>query len=91
LFTLHSPELITAEREYLLARQNAQNLSQSSVPGVASGVSSLLDSARERLAQWDIPPQEITRLETTGRVEDTSNHPIASLGLHYRTHRPSPT
>jgi len=71
LFTLHSPELITAEREYLLARQNAQNLSQSSIPGVASGVSSLLDSSRERLAQWDIPPQEITRLETTGRVEDT--------------------
>ena len=71
LFTLHSPELITAEREYLLARQNARNLSQSSIPGVATGVSSLLDSSRERLAQWDIPPQEISRLESTGQVEDT--------------------
>ena len=71
LFTLHSPELITAEREYLLARQNAKNLSQSSIPGVATGVSSLLDSSRERLAQWDISPQEISRLETTGQVEDT--------------------
>ncbi|HEV2102989.1 MAG TPA: efflux RND transporter periplasmic adaptor subunit [Candidatus Acidoferrum sp.] len=71
LFTLHSPELITAEREYLLARQNANNLSQSSIPGVATGVSSLLDSSRERLAQWDISPQEISRLETTGQVEDT--------------------
>lgn len=71
LFTLHSPELISAEREYLLARQSAQNLSQSSIPGVASGVSSLLESSRERLAQWDISPQEITRLETTGQVEDT--------------------
>ena len=71
LFTLHSPELITAEREYLLARQNAKNLSQSSIPGVATGVSSLLDSSRERLAQWDIPSQEISRLETTGQVEDT--------------------
>jgi multidrug efflux pump subunit AcrA (membrane-fusion protein) len=71
LFTLHSPELITAEREYLLARQNAKNLSQSSIPGVATGVSSLLDSSRERLSQWDIPPQEITRLETTGQVQDT--------------------
>ena len=71
LFTLHSPELIVAEREYLLASQNARNLSQSSIPGVASGVSSLVESSRERLAQWDIPPQEITRLETTGQVEDT--------------------
>jgi len=71
LFTLHSPELITAEREYLLARQNAKNLSQSSIPGVATGVSSLLDSSRERLMQWDISPQEISRLESTGQVEDT--------------------
>ena len=80
LFTLHSPELITAEREYLLARQNAKNLSQSSIPGVATGVSSLLDSSRERLAQWDISPQEISRLETTGQVEDTLTIPSPVSG-----------
>jgi len=71
LFTIHSPELVAAEREYLLAKQNAQNLSQSTVPGVATGVASLVESARERLAQWDIPQQEIARLETTGQVEET--------------------
>lgn len=80
LFTLHSPELISAEHEYLLARQNAQSLSQSSIPGVASGVSSLLESSRERLAQWDIPPQEIARLETTGQVEDTLTIPSPVSG-----------
>jgi Cu(I)/Ag(I) efflux system membrane fusion protein/cobalt-zinc-cadmium efflux system membrane fusion protein len=80
LFTLHSPELITAEREYLLARQNAKNLSQSSIPGVAAGVSSLLDSSRERLAQWDISPQEISRLENTGQVEDTLTIPSPVSG-----------
>lgn len=79
LFTIHSPELVTAEREYLLAKQNAKNLSQSTVPGVASGVSSLLESSRERLAQWDIPEQEIARLETTGQVEETLeiNSPVS--------------
>jgi RND family efflux transporter MFP subunit len=71
LFTIHSPELIAAEREYLLAEQNAQNLSQSTIPGVASGVTALLESSRERLSQWDIPPQEIARLETTGQVAET--------------------
>ena len=71
LFTIHSPELIAAEREYLLAKQNAQNLSQSSIPGVASGVAGLLESSRERLSQWDIPPEEIVRLETTGQVAET--------------------
>ena len=71
LFTIHSPELVSTEREYLLAKQNVQNLSQSTVPGVATGVASLLESSRERLAQWDIPQQEIARLETTGQVEET--------------------
>jgi len=71
LFTIHSPELVSAEREYVLAKQNAHNLSQSTVPGVATGIASLLESSRERLAQWDIPQQEIARLETTGQVEET--------------------
>jgi Cu(I)/Ag(I) efflux system membrane fusion protein/cobalt-zinc-cadmium efflux system membrane fusion protein len=71
LFTIHSPELVTAEREYLLAKQNAQNLSQSTVPGVATGIASLQESSRERLMQWNIPPQEIARLETTGQVGET--------------------
>jgi RND family efflux transporter MFP subunit len=70
LFTIHSPELVVAEREYLLAKQNANNLAQSSVPGVASGVASLLDSSRERFEQWDIPELEISRLESTGQVSD---------------------
>lgn len=68
LFTLHSPELIAAEREYLLAKRNAQELARSTVPGVASGVASLLDSAKERMSQWNIPEKEIARLESTGEV-----------------------
>ena len=70
LLTLHSPELIAAEREYLLARRNAKELSQSTVPGVASGVASLLDSTKDRMAQWNIPQREIQRLESTGEVVD---------------------
>ena len=79
LFTIHSPELVTAEREYLLAKQNAQNLSQSTVPGVATGIASLQESSRERLMQWDIPPQEIARLESTGQVGETLeiNSPVS--------------
>src|SRR5450631_4132249 len=68
LCMIHSPELVVAEREYLLAKQNAKNLSQSTVPGVAEGVASLLDSSRERFEQWNIPEQEIARLESTGQV-----------------------
>lgn len=70
LFTIHSPELVVAEREYLLAKQNAKNLSQSTVPGIAAGVASLLDSSKERLEQWNVPQDEIARLESTGQAVD---------------------
>ena len=70
LFTIHSPELIAAEREYLVAAQNAKRLSNSSVPDVAAGTRSLLQSSKERLMQWDIPDSEIARLESTGEATE---------------------
>src|SRR5215472_16722738 len=68
LFTIYSPELAAAEREYLVAKQNAQSLSQSTVPGVAPGVASLLEASTDRLKQWNIPQREIARLESTGQA-----------------------
>jgi Cu(I)/Ag(I) efflux system membrane fusion protein/cobalt-zinc-cadmium efflux system membrane fusion protein len=52
LLTIYSPELVTTENEYLVAKQNRDNLVRSTVPGVAFGASSLLSSAQERLKQW---------------------------------------
>jgi Cu(I)/Ag(I) efflux system membrane fusion protein/cobalt-zinc-cadmium efflux system membrane fusion protein len=69
LFTIYSPELAAAEREYLVARQYARTLSQSTVPGVAAGVASLVDASADRLKQWNLPAQEIARLESSGQVE----------------------
>jgi Cu(I)/Ag(I) efflux system membrane fusion protein len=68
LFTIYSPELVTTEQEYLLAKKNRDLLAQSSVPGVASGADSLLTAAQERLRQWEIPHREIQYLEATGQV-----------------------
>jgi membrane fusion protein, copper/silver efflux system len=69
LFTIYSPELATAEREYLVAKQNTQNASNSTVPGVASGFASLLDASADRLKQWNVPKREIARLESSGQVQ----------------------
>ena len=69
LLTIYSPELVTTENEYLVAKQNRDNLARSTVPGVSSGASSLLSSALERLKQWQIPEREIEELEQTGKVE----------------------
>ena len=68
LVTVYSPDLVTTEQEYLLAKQNAGTLQQSSVSGVAAGATSLLESARQRLLQWEISPGEIDKLDKTGKV-----------------------
>ena len=69
LLTIYSPDLVTTENEYLLAKQNRDLLARSTVPGVASGSASLLSSALERLKQWQIPEREIAELEETGQVK----------------------
>jgi len=70
LFTVYSPDLVTTEQEYLLAKKNSNLLAESSVPGVASGAASLLGAAAERLKLWEVPEREIRRLETTGEVRN---------------------
>jgi RND family efflux transporter MFP subunit len=69
LFTIYSPDLVATEREYLVAKQNQEQVAQSTVPGVVSSAASLLDAAAERLKQWGVPQQEIVRLESTGQVQ----------------------
>jgi Cu(I)/Ag(I) efflux system membrane fusion protein/cobalt-zinc-cadmium efflux system membrane fusion protein len=69
LFTIYSPDLAATEREYLIARQNQQQVAASTVPGVASSAAALVQAAADRLKQWGIPEQEISRLESTGQVE----------------------
>lgn len=69
LFTIYSPDLVATEREYLVAKQNQQQVAQSTVPGVAANAASLLDAAIERLKQWGVSPQEISRLDSSGQVQ----------------------
>jgi len=69
LFTIYSPDLVATEREYLVAKQNQQQVAQSTVSGVADSAASLLDAAAERLKQWGVPSREIERLESTGEVQ----------------------
>jgi len=69
LLTIYSPDVVTTENEYLMARQSRDLMAQSSVPGVAAGSASLLNSSLERLRQWGIPEREIQDLEETGKVK----------------------
>jgi RND family efflux transporter MFP subunit len=79
LFTIYSPDLVSSEQEYLLAKKNAAALGQSQIGGVASGADSLFASAKGRLQQWDIPASEIEKLDRTGEsiTNLTINSPVS--------------
>lgn len=68
LFTIYSPELVSTENEYLLALEARKRLTASAIGDVATGASSLVDSAAERLQLWGVPQREITRLERERNV-----------------------
>jgi RND family efflux transporter MFP subunit len=85
LFTVYSPELVATEREYLVAKQNQQQVAQSTVQGVAFSATSLLDATAGRLKQWGVPQKEIARLESTGQVQQELE--VDSLVSGYITER----
>jgi RND family efflux transporter MFP subunit len=79
LFTIYSPDLVTTEQEYLIAKKNQADLQQSSVAGVASGAASLFSATKDRLLQWEIPSSEIAKLDMDGKVitDLTINSPVS--------------
>jgi RND family efflux transporter MFP subunit len=79
LFTIYSPDLVTSEREYLLAKKSAAALQQSAVSGVADGAASLITAAKARLQQFDISETDIANLDGTGEpiTDLTVNSPVA--------------
>ena len=69
LFTIYSPDLVSTEQEYLLAKQN-QNAFAHDMHGAASKEGDwLLQAAADRLRQFDIPQREIANLEQGGKVQ----------------------
>lgn len=65
LFRLYSPELLSAQNEFLLALKTKDALGSS-----ASGTE-LVESARKRLRLWDIPESAIQELERSGTPTKT--------------------
>lgn len=69
LLSLFSPELVSAQKELLLAQKNLQNLEKSDFPELKEGARRLLEAARQRLRNWDIPETQIAELQRTGEVK----------------------
>ncbi|MEW5807089.1 MAG: efflux RND transporter periplasmic adaptor subunit [Acidobacteriota bacterium] len=69
LLAIYSPELVSAQQEYLLAIQTVKELARSSNDNVLRSADMLLEAALRRLQLWDISDDQIKRLEQTGQVE----------------------
>lgn len=70
LFDLYAPMVVAAEEEYLLARRLRRELDADRT-GANAEAADLMGSARRRLAWWDVPADEIARLERTDSAART--------------------
>ena len=70
ILTIYSPMLVQAEEELLLAKRLQSDVSAAS-GDTQDGARDLLESARRRLAYWDIPQSEIAAIEQSGKVQKT--------------------
>lgn len=70
LFSIYSPELLSAQEEYLLALKTQAELAKHG--GFAStGESALVSGARRKLELWDISAAAMDKIASTGRPTKT--------------------
>ncbi len=81
LFTLYSPDLVSTQEEYLIAKRGEATLGNAPFHEVSQGAQSLLESAHQRLKLWDISDDQIKLLNETGKVSKdlTFYSPIAGF------------
>lgn len=69
LMSVYSPMLVSAQEELILARRLLDEASEGGP--AATNAQELLAAARRRLSYWDIPADEIARIERTGQTQKT--------------------
>ena len=69
LLSLYSPELVSAQEEYLLALRSQKELLKSPFPDLKESANRMLAASRKRLEYWDIGPAQIEALESTRKVD----------------------
>ena len=70
LFDVYSPELISAQREYLIALQGVTSMNDAA-PDAQNGMKELAQSSLMRLKSWDISDEDLRRLRESGEVKRT--------------------
>ena len=69
LFMIYSPDLVSTEQEYLLAKQNQQSFSQDMHGTALKEGDWLVQAASDRLRQFAVSPSQVEKLEQSGKVD----------------------
>jgi Cu(I)/Ag(I) efflux system membrane fusion protein len=79
---VYSPDAISAEQEYLLAKDSYEQV-KDAAETIASGAQSLLQQSREKLLLWGFTEDQIKDLEQTKKVKNTFtiSSPISGIVL----------
>ncbi len=67
LLDLYSPMLVSAQEELLIAHRLSAEVA-AGTPSAQQGADNVLQSARRRLAYWDVSPDVIAAIEQTGTI-----------------------
>lgn len=70
LLTIYSPDLFTAQKEFVDALKMRDEAQAKSSPDVLHSAEHLLDSGRERLRLWNITDKQIAALEKTRQPQE---------------------
>jgi Cu(I)/Ag(I) efflux system membrane fusion protein len=84
LFSVYSPELLSAQEEYLLALKMQRAFAKTGAPSayrVSGDAQALVEAARRKLSLWDVPDSEIERVARSGQPTKTLtfNSPVAGV------------
>jgi Cu(I)/Ag(I) efflux system membrane fusion protein len=80
LFEVYSPELVSAQREYIIAAQGVEALKDAG--GQAqTGMKQLAESSLQRIRNWDMSEEQIQALAKSGKAKRTMTFrsPVAGI------------
>lgn len=69
LFTIYSPDIVSGQQEYLLARKNQSTFAYDAHGMAVQESGWLMQAAEERLSQFGVPAETIADLQKTGQVQ----------------------
>jgi Cu(I)/Ag(I) efflux system membrane fusion protein/cobalt-zinc-cadmium efflux system membrane fusion protein len=84
LFAIYSPELVTAQEEYLLAHKQYLRVRNSDYDDIRESSLRLLEASRKRLEYWDMTERQIRQLAQTGQARKTVTVFSPTSGVVFR-------